>query len=133
MLTPYPQYPIVAQCLNATPHYHSCCLAALCRTLAAISTALASLLANETTAKCCQTNLLLVAVPCSLNVYGTQLTKLSNNLCPSSVWVAGPVDTVLAEGRSTFVAVVVERHIVVDHSLGRLGGRSCENGVSIFH
>jgi hypothetical protein len=50
--------------------------------------------------------------------------KLSNNPCPSSVWVAGPVDTVLAEGRSTFVAVVVERHIVVDRSLGRLGGRS---------
>lgn len=47
--------------------------------------------------------------------------------------MVGPVDTVLAEGRSTFVAVVVERHIVVDHSLGRLGGRSCENGVSIFH
>jgi hypothetical protein len=73
VLTPCSQYPIVAQCPYATPHYHSYCLAALCRTLAAISTALASLLANETTAKCCQTNLLLVAVPCSLIVYGTNL------------------------------------------------------------
>jgi hypothetical protein len=58
--------------------------------------------------------------------------KPTNNPCPSSAWVADPVDTVPAEDRSTFVAVVVGRRIVADRSLGRLGDRSCKGNVSIL-
>jgi hypothetical protein len=46
--------------------------------------------------------------------------------------VEDPVDTVLEEDRSTFVVVAVVRRIVVGHSLGHLGDRSCEDSVSIF-
>jgi len=103
-------------------------LTALRRTLAAVSTALATLFAHETTAQCRQTSLPLAkvqpsSIPCPL-------TKPPSILCPSSALVVVvPVGIVLAEDRSTFAVVVVERRTVGVGRSRRLGDRSC-GGVS---
>ena len=101
-------------------------LTALRRTLAAISAALATLFAHETTAQCRQTSLPLAKVQSS-SIW-CPLTKLPSILCPSSALavVVVPVGIVLAEDRSTSAVVVVERRIVGVGRSRRLGDRSCD-------
>ena len=103
-------------------------LTALRRTLAAISAALATLFAHETTAQCRQASLPLAKVqPSSIS---RPLTKPPSILCPSSALVVvAPVGIVLAGGHSTSVVVGVERRIVWVGRSRRLGDRSCD-GVS---
>jgi hypothetical protein len=104
-------------------------LAAIRRTLAAFSTALASLFAHETTAQRCQT---IVSVSPSFVPFNMTcpLTKLPDIPYPSSALAEEPVGIVPAEDRSTFAVVVVERRIVGVGRSRRLGDRSCEGVVS---
>jgi hypothetical protein len=106
-------------------------LAAIRRTLAAISTALTSLLAHETTAECCQATKLSALPAFIFHLHPHGLTKQPNIPYPSSAAAgpAGTVPVVPAGARSTFAAAAVEeRRIGAGRSRpGLVGGRSCDN------